>query len=90
MTSVRRFPQPLPYYVTYAYYRDGKDLAELRDEIETLKGQGHTRFKAKIGGLAGDLARLEMVAAAPYLRSRLSASFSSTARCPGDTSKAGS
>ena len=57
------FRDRVPYYVTCAYYRDGKDLVELRDEIETLKGQGHTRFKAKVGGagLAEDLARLETV-----------------------------
>jgi D-galactarolactone cycloisomerase len=57
------FRDRVPYYVTCAYYRDGKDLAELRDEIQTLKAQGHTRFKAKVGGLtlAQDLARLEVV-----------------------------
>ena len=27
----------VPYYVTCAYYRDGKDLIELRDEITELK-----------------------------------------------------
>ena len=53
----------VPYYVTCAYYRDGKGLAELRDEIAGLKAQGHTRFKAKVGGLAlrEDMARLEIV-----------------------------
>ena len=57
------FRHRVPYYVTCAYYRDGKDLAELRDEIALLKGQGHIRFKAKVGGLslAEDLARLEVV-----------------------------
>ena len=30
----------VPCYVTCAYYREGKDLAELRDEIERLKAQG--------------------------------------------------
>ena len=49
----------VPCYVTCAYYRDGKDLAELRDEMEMLKAQGHTGFKAKAGGasLACDLER---------------------------------
>lgn len=53
----------VPYYVTCAYYRDGKDLAELRDEMEKLKAQGHTGFKAKVGGmsLAEDIERLEVV-----------------------------
>ncbi len=53
----------VPCYVTCAYYRDGKDLAELRDEMEMLKGQGHTGFKAKAGGLAlgEDIERLALV-----------------------------
>ena len=53
----------IPYYVTCAYYRDGKDMKELRDEISELKEQGHTGFKAKVGGLslAEDIARLELV-----------------------------
>ena len=53
----------VPCYVTCAYYRDGKDLAELRDEIEMLVAQGHRGFKAKAGGLslAEDMARLEVV-----------------------------
>ncbi len=41
----------VPCYVTCAYYREGKDNAELRDEIETLVGLGHRRFKGKVGGL---------------------------------------
>ena len=41
----------VPYYVTCAYYRDGKDLTELRDEITELKEQGHQGFKAKVGGM---------------------------------------
>ena len=41
----------VPCYVTCAYYRDGKDMAELRDEIQMLKAQGHTGFKGKVGGL---------------------------------------
>ena len=53
----------VPYYVTCAYYRDGKDMAELRDEITELKEQGHTGLKAKVGGmaLADDMARLELI-----------------------------
>ena len=53
----------VPCYVTCAYYRDGKDLAELRDEMQMLKAQGHTAFKAKAGGLPlnEDIRRLEIV-----------------------------
>ncbi len=53
----------VPCYVTCAYYRDGKDLVELRDELEMLKAQGHTGFKAKAGGvgLAEDIERLAVV-----------------------------
>jgi L-alanine-DL-glutamate epimerase-like enolase superfamily enzyme len=53
----------VPCYVTCAYYRDGKDLIELRDEMQGLKAQGHTGFKAKAGGLtlAEDMKRLEIV-----------------------------
>jgi D-galactarolactone cycloisomerase len=42
----------VPCYVTCAYYRDGKDMAELRDEMQMLKAQGHTGFKGKVGGAA--------------------------------------
>ncbi len=57
------FRDQVPCYVTCAYYRDGKDLGELREEMEMLKEQGHTGFKAKIGGapLAEDLRRLEVI-----------------------------
>ena len=57
------FANEVPYYVTCAYYREGKDLAELRDEIERLKAQGQRRFKAKAGGLplAQDMERLAVV-----------------------------
>ena len=57
------FQDQVPCYVTCAYYRDGKDLSELRDEIEKLKAQGHTGFKGKVGGLdlAGDIERMEVV-----------------------------
>lgn len=53
----------VPCYVTCAYYRDGKDDAELRDEIEKLKAEGHLGFKAKVGGLslAEDMRRMELV-----------------------------
>lgn len=53
----------VPCYVTCAYYRDGKTLAELRDEMQMLKGQGHTGFKAKAGGvpLKEDIERLALV-----------------------------
>jgi len=53
----------VPCYVTCAYYRDGKTLSELRDEIQMLKAQGHTGFKAKAGGarLAEDLERMALV-----------------------------
>ena len=53
----------VPCYVTCAYYRDGKDLVELRDEMQMLKAHGHTGFKAKVGGLTleEDMKRLEVV-----------------------------
>lgn len=53
----------VPCYVTCGYYRDGKDNAELRDEIQMLVAQGHRGFKAKVGGLslAEDMARMEIV-----------------------------
>jgi L-alanine-DL-glutamate epimerase-like enolase superfamily enzyme len=57
------FCSEIPCYVTCAYYRDGKTLAELRDEMQMLQGQGHTGFKAKAGGapLAEDMERLALV-----------------------------
>lgn len=53
----------VPAYVTCAYYRDGKDLGELREEMEMLKAQGHHGFKAKVGGvsLAEDIKRMEVI-----------------------------
>ncbi len=53
----------VPCYVTCAYYRDGKDLAELRDEMQMLKAQGHTGFKGKVGGapLKEDVERMALV-----------------------------
>jgi L-alanine-DL-glutamate epimerase-like enolase superfamily enzyme len=57
------FRQAVPYYVTCAYYQDGKGLPELRDEMQRLRAQGHSRFKAKVGGLslAEDLERLALI-----------------------------
>ncbi|BEU28514.1 mandelate racemase/muconate lactonizing enzyme family protein [Paraburkholderia sp. 22B1P] len=53
----------VPYYVTCAYYQEGKGLPELRDEMHQLLEQGHTRFKAKVGGLSleEDIERLETI-----------------------------
>jgi D-galactarolactone cycloisomerase len=53
----------VPCYVTCAYYRDGKTLSELRDEMQMLKAQGHRGFKAKAGGapLKEDMERLALV-----------------------------
>jgi D-galactarolactone cycloisomerase len=57
------FRSEVPCYVTCAYYRDGKTMSELRDEIQMLKAQGHKGFKAKAGGvpLAEDVERLALV-----------------------------
>jgi D-galactarolactone cycloisomerase len=57
------YASEVPCYVTCAYYRDGKTLSELRDEMQMLKAQGHTGFKAKAGGaaLGEDLERLALV-----------------------------
>jgi D-galactarolactone cycloisomerase len=57
------FRSAVPCYVTCAYYRDGKTLSELRDEMQMLKAQGHTGFKAKAGGvsLKEDMERLALV-----------------------------
>lgn len=53
----------VPCYVTCAYYRNGKDMAELRDEMQMLKAQGHTGFKGKVGGLSlkEDIERMALV-----------------------------
>lgn len=53
----------VPYYVTCAYYQDGKGIPELKDEMYKLLDQGHTRFKAKVGGLSlgEDIERLEAI-----------------------------
>src|SRR3954469_11432951 len=57
------YRRQVPCYVTCAYYRDGKTLSELRDEMQMLKAQGHHAFKAKAGGLhlKEDMKRLELV-----------------------------
>jgi L-alanine-DL-glutamate epimerase-like enolase superfamily enzyme len=57
------FRNEVPCYVTCAYYRDGKDMAELRDEMQMLKAQGHTGFKGKVGGLSlkEDVERMALV-----------------------------
>lgn len=57
------YREEIPCYVTCAYYRDGKGLDELREEMEMLRAQGHRAFKAKIGGapLEEDMARLRVV-----------------------------
>lgn len=53
----------VPCYVTCAYYREGKDLVELREEMQKLKAEGHLGFKAKVGGLSlkEDIERLEVI-----------------------------
>ena len=53
----------VPAYVTCGYYRDNKDDAELRDELQMLLAQGHTGFKAKAGGipLGEDIERLALM-----------------------------
>ena len=57
------FRNKVPCYVTCAYYREGKDNAELREEIEMLVEQGHRGFKGKVGGLtlAEDIKRMEII-----------------------------
>lgn len=45
------YTDEVPAYVTCGYYREGKDHAELRDEMVMLIEQGHTGFKAKAGGI---------------------------------------
>lgn len=53
----------VPCYVTCGYYREGKNLDELRDEMRMLKSQGHTAFKAKLGALSleQDMQRLRVI-----------------------------
>ena len=53
----------IPVYVTCAYYRDGKDENELRDELKKLIEIGHQSFKVKVGALSikEDSKRLEII-----------------------------
>ncbi len=53
----------VPYYVTCAYYQEGKGIDQLKDEMHRLVEQGHTRFKAKVGGLSleEDMQRLHAI-----------------------------
>jgi len=53
----------VPCYVTCGYYREGKTLDELREEMQMLESQGHRAFKAKIGALdlAQDMQRLRVI-----------------------------
>ena len=53
----------VPCYVTCAYYRDGKDNKELKDEIQMLLDQGHQGFKGKVGGLSlrEDIDRMNII-----------------------------
>ena len=39
----------VPCYVTCAYYQDGKDNVQLKDEITKLVAEGHQGFKGKVG-----------------------------------------
>lgn len=57
------YREVVPCYVTCGYYREGKDLEELRDEMQMLKSQGHKAFKAKIGALdlEQDMQRLRVI-----------------------------
>ncbi len=57
------FRDEVPAYVTCGYYRDNKDDAELRDEVQRLVDQGHTGFKAKAGGipLRDDIRRMALM-----------------------------
>lgn len=50
-------------YATCGYYREGKDNAELSDEIQMMMDQGHNAFKVKTGGLtlAEDIERLTFI-----------------------------
>ena len=57
------FRNQVPCYVTCAYYRDGKDNKELKDEIHKLLDDGHKGFKGKVGGLSlkEDIIRMEII-----------------------------
>ena len=57
------YKNQVPCYVTCAYYRDGKDNSELKDEIQKLIADGHRAFKGKVGGLSlkEDVIRMEII-----------------------------
>lgn len=57
------FRDEVPVYATCGYYRDGKDEAELRDEVQMMLDQGHTGFKAKCGQweLKQDIDRMAVI-----------------------------
>jgi L-alanine-DL-glutamate epimerase-like enolase superfamily enzyme len=57
------FRDKVPCYVTCAYYQDGKDNVQLREEIEQLVADGHQGFKGKVGGLSlsEDIKRMEII-----------------------------
>jgi L-alanine-DL-glutamate epimerase-like enolase superfamily enzyme len=57
------YRNPVPNYVTCAYYRDGKTISDIKDEVQQLKSKGHRAFKAKVGGLPlnEDIARIEAI-----------------------------
>lgn len=46
------FRSQIPAYATCGYYREGKDNAELKDELQMMMDQGHNAFKIKSGGLS--------------------------------------
>ena len=56
-------PEPLPSFVIGGYYRDGKSLHELADEVADYQASGYGGLKLKVGGLtpAEDLDRLAAV-----------------------------
>ncbi|NMP21394.1 mandelate racemase/muconate lactonizing enzyme family protein [Sulfobacillus harzensis] len=53
----------MPAYVTGGYYRPGKGLEELREEVRQVVTRGFRGMKLKIGGIdrADDVRRLEVV-----------------------------
>eukprot|EP00933_Yihiella_yeosuensis_P042735 TRINITY_DN37411_c1_g1_i1.p1 TRINITY_DN37411_c1_g1~~TRINITY_DN37411_c1_g1_i1.p1 ORF type:complete len:380 (-),score=82.75 TRINITY_DN37411_c1_g1_i1:67-1206(-) len=50
-------------YATCGYYREGKDLQELREDLQMMVEQGHQGFKVKVGGLPlkDDMERLRVI-----------------------------
>jgi len=57
------FRDKVPCYVTCAYYQDGKDNVQLKDEIQKLVAEGHQGFKGKVGGLSleEDIKRMQII-----------------------------